>query len=64
MNSFLAAAKYGCWAVGAAGLVAAYGLYSYPAHLDLSVTLAVAGVSAALVVIGFVLRSRQKPKFK
>jgi hypothetical protein len=64
MNSFLEAAKYGCWVVGVAGLVAAYGLYSYPAHLNLSVLLAVAGGSAVLIVIGFVVRSRQRPKFQ
>ncbi len=51
--------KYGCWLVGASGLVAAYGIYSYPVHLPFSVTLTIAGLSSLFIILGFIIREWQ-----
>ena len=48
--------------MGASGLIIAVGLYSIPAHLDLPFYFAMIGVSAVFLVLGFVIRGREKSK--
>jgi hypothetical protein len=63
MKNLLEIGKYGCWLIGAAGLIGVYSLYSFPAHLDLPVLLAIAGMAIMFVVLGFVIHNWQKSKF-
>jgi hypothetical protein len=64
MKAALEITKWGCWSLGAAGLFAAYGLYSYPAHLEFASLLSIAGAAAALVALGFAAGGLQKSKLR
>ena len=47
--------KQVCVAAGVAGLIAAYNIYSEAAHISFGITLAVACLSALLLVVGLIV---------
>lgn len=64
MRVALEIAKWGFWLLAVVGFVAAYALYSFPVHLPFASLLSMAGASAALVALGFVVRGLQRSKFR
>ena len=61
MRTLTELVKYGCWLVGAVGIIGVYALYSIPAHLSFDELFLIAAVSLAFLIVGFVIRAQQKP---